>query len=185
MAKQLDQVLVIDVEATCWEDKPPEGQQSEIIEIGVAIVATKEKSLVHKEGIIIKPEYSEVSPFCTSLTTLTPEMVASGVSFKDACKRLRKEFMSQQCTWVSYGDYDRRQFERDCREKKVGYPFGTTHLNVKNLLALMYGWEREVGMATALEQLQLPLEGTHHRGIDDAWNIAKLFVHLLECFQKG
>jgi len=31
----LDQVLVIDIEATCWEGPPPEGLESEIIEIGI------------------------------------------------------------------------------------------------------------------------------------------------------
>ena len=30
-------------------------------------------------------------------------------------------------------------------------------------------------MKKALGKLNLPLEGTHHRGIDDAKNIAKIF----------
>ena len=38
----------------------------------------------------------------------------------------------------------------------------------------MQNWEKEVGMA--LDKLGLPLEGTHHRGVDDAWNIAKILV---------
>nr|MDQ2829840.1 DNA polymerase III [Chloroflexota bacterium] len=35
MARKLDQVVVIDVESTCWEGAPPVGEESEIIEIGV------------------------------------------------------------------------------------------------------------------------------------------------------
>jgi hypothetical protein len=31
MAKQPDVVLVVDVEATCWEGAPPEEEESEII----------------------------------------------------------------------------------------------------------------------------------------------------------
>ena len=31
----------------------------------------------------------------------------------------------------------------------------------------------------ALELLNLPLEGTHHRGGDDAWNIAAILSRLL------
>lgn len=38
MAKLLDKIIVIDVESTCWEGPPPEGQVSEIIGIGVATV---------------------------------------------------------------------------------------------------------------------------------------------------
>ena len=30
MAKKLDKILVVDVESTCWEDKAPEEQVSEI-----------------------------------------------------------------------------------------------------------------------------------------------------------
>ena len=35
MARKLDRILVVDVEATCWEGDPPPGQISEIIEIGL------------------------------------------------------------------------------------------------------------------------------------------------------
>jgi hypothetical protein len=61
----------------------------------------------------------------------------------------------------------------------IAYPFGPTHFNVKNLAAIAYGWSREVGMSEALKRAGLPLEGTHHRGGDDAWNIAGLLCHLL------
>ena len=33
---------------------------------------------------------------------------------------------------------------------------------------------KEVGMARALQMVGLPLDGAHHRGLDDARNIAKL-----------
>ncbi|MFP4578906.1 MAG: DNA polymerase III, partial [Coleofasciculus sp.] len=29
MSRKIDQILVIDVEATCWQGKPPPGQESE------------------------------------------------------------------------------------------------------------------------------------------------------------
>ena len=38
MARKLDQILVVDVEATCWEGDPPPGQISEIIEIGLCVL---------------------------------------------------------------------------------------------------------------------------------------------------
>lgn len=38
---------------------------------------------------------------------------------------------------------------------------------------------REVGLDGAYAQLGLTLEGTHHRGVDDAWNIAGLLCKLL------
>ena len=35
-------------------------------------------------------------------------------------------------------------------------------------------------MAESLKALSLPLEGTHHRGHDDAWNIARILGLLLK-----
>ncbi len=70
-------------------------------------------------------------------------------------------------------------FERQCAARQVAYPFGPTHLNVKNLLALQRALPEEVGMDAALRMVGLPLEGTHHRGVDDARNIAGLLAHLL------
>ena len=38
---------------------------------------------------------------------------------------------------------------------------------------------KEVGMARALQMVGLPLDGSHHRGLDDARNIAKLLPFAL------
>jgi inhibitor of KinA sporulation pathway (predicted exonuclease) len=179
MARSLDQVIVIDVEATCWEGAPPPGQASEVIEIGVCPVEAATGRRLGKTSILVRPERSAVSPFCTRLTTLTAEQVAGGVSFADASARLRKEFRTQDRLWASYGDYDRKQFERQCAAAGLNTPFGPSHLNVKTLFALARGLPHEVGMDQALELAGLPLEGTHHRGGDDAWNIAALLATLL------
>jgi inhibitor of KinA sporulation pathway (predicted exonuclease) len=61
----------------------------------------------------------------------------------------------------------------------VPYPFGTGHVNVKSLLAVTYGLRKEVGLARAMEHLRLPLEGTHHRGSDDAWNVAAVLWRII------
>jgi inhibitor of KinA sporulation pathway (predicted exonuclease) len=179
MAKRLDQVLVIDVEATCWEGAPPPGQENEIIEIGLCPIDVATGRRLAKESLLVRPERSRVSAFCTRLTTLTQEQVDGGIPFAEACDRLRRNYFGGLRTWASYGDYDRNQFERQCRSSGVKYPFGPTHLNVKNLFALFRGLHHEVGMAQALEMLGLPLEGTHHRAGDDAWNIAAVLLALL------
>lgn len=180
MSLKLDKILVIDIEATCWDSQAPEGQFSEIIEIGLCVLETHTGERMAQESLLIKPTVSKVSFFCTQLTTLTQSQVDQGLSLREACKILRKKYSSQDYTWASYGDYDRRQFERECQEKEITYPFGSTHINVKNLLAITQRWERERGMASALEKLGLPLEGTHHRGGDDAWNVANILRWILE-----
>lgn len=185
MAKKLDQIIVVDLEATCWEGDPPPGQEQEIIEIGVCVldIATGERS--GKRSLLVRPERSAISPFCTRLTTLTQEQVEQGVSFAEAIETLRREYRPAERTWASYGDYDRIALQRQCEQRGVIYPFGRTHLNVKNLLAISFNLPREVGLDRATAMCGLNLEGTHHRGDDDAWNIAALLAVLLECTRKG
>jgi inhibitor of KinA sporulation pathway (predicted exonuclease) len=107
-------------------------------------------------------------------------MVDGGVGFKDACKILENEYLAPERLWASYGDYDRRQFEKQCRDQGVRYPFGPTHLNVKTLCSIAAGLRSEVGLPQAMALYGLTLEGTHHRGHDDAWNIAALLGELVK-----
>jgi inhibitor of KinA sporulation pathway (predicted exonuclease) len=179
MARKLDAILVIDVEATCWAGEPPPGERSEIIEIGLCVldVATGERSSLR--SILVKPQYSTISPYCSQLTTITPEMLSEGVSFRDACAILVDEYHSRQRTWASYGDYDRLQFVKQCEESGVPSPFGRSHINVKNLLALQYGLKQEINLTHGTALLDLAFEGSLHRGVDDAWNIAAVLSRVL------
>lgn len=184
MARQLDVVLVIDVESTCWEGPPPPGQTSEIIEIGLCPLDLRTLERTEKRSILVKPVQSEISEFCTSLTTLTPGMFADAATLADAVRTLKKEFRSKDRLWASWGDYDRRQFERVCKDQNIGYPFGPSHLNVKSLFATAVGSDHEMGLDGAYERLGLEMEGTHHRGDDDAWNIAGLLCRLLKAMRE-
>ena len=179
MAKRLDQILVIDVESTCWDSAPPKDQISEIIEIGLCPVDVKTLERTEKRSILIKPERSEISAFCTELTTLTSDLFTNAGNFRDAVSMLKYHYHSKERLWASWGDYDRRQFDRNCQEYEIEYPFGPSHLNVKTLFAVTFGLHHELGLAGACERLGISMEGTYHRGDDDAWNIAEVLCCLL------
>jgi inhibitor of KinA sporulation pathway (predicted exonuclease) len=169
---------VVDVEATCWEGEPPPGEVHEIIEIGICVLDTENWQRLGKHSIIVRPARSRVSAFCTSLTSLTQEEVAQGVTFAEACEQLKAEFDSGSRPWASWGDYDRNQFERQCARDGVAYPFSDSHANVRVRFTKALGLARRPGMDAALKMAGLPLEGVHHRGGDDAWNIAALAIEL-------
>jgi len=173
-----DKIIVVDIEATCWEKNAPQGV-NEIIEIGICSVNTKSGNLFEPRSIIVKPRRSTVSEFCTKLTTLTNEDVESGTSFSEACAILTNEYKAEKYTWASYGNYDMNQFKTQCGRENVTYPFSGSHINVKVLFALVNSLPRQIGMAKALKMLKIPLEGTHHRGVDDARNIAKILSKIL------
>jgi len=185
MAKLDPNVLVLDVESTCWEppEEQPANEISEVIEIGLAVVDTQKLEIVTNSSIIIRPQKSKVSKFCTSLTTLTQEYVDQGTTFQAAMETLRKIYKANDRVFVSWGDYDRKMFERNCRDYNVKYPFGPRHLNLRNTFALFHGLPAEAGMDQALELLGMKLDGTHHRGYWDAFNIAKIFLHTLKKFR--
>jgi inhibitor of KinA sporulation pathway (predicted exonuclease) len=170
---------VVDVEATCWEGRPPPGQVNEIIEIGLCVIDVERLERVARDRIMVRPARSTVSEFCTALTGITQEEVDAGVDFREACERLAMRHRSDSRRWASWGDYDRKQFERQCDGTGVRYPFGSAHVNAKAVFAEAYGIRRQ-GMAEALRHAGLPLEGRHHNGSDDAWNIGALILHIME-----
>jgi inhibitor of KinA sporulation pathway (predicted exonuclease) len=171
-------VNVVDVEATCWRGSPPPGQVSEIIEIGLTVVDLVARERLAKHRILVRPRASAVSLFCTELTGLTQSEVDAGESFADACARLVDEHSARDRAWASWGGYDRRQFTRQCKATGVEYPFGERHTNAKDVFADALGIP-PVGMDRALQLVDLPLEGRHHRGDDDSWNIAALVLRLV------
>lgn len=174
--KTTENILIVDLEATCWDSRPPRGQESEIIEIGVCIMNAKTGKISKNEGILVKPQYSKVSPFCTELTMLTQSILDSeGVMLEDAFDILRAEYDSEDLTWASYGNYDLNMLQNQARRFYADYPMSDDHINVKTLFGELHPTIRKsVGMSRALGELGFTLEGTHHRGVDDAKNIARI-----------
>ncbi len=171
-------VNVVDVEATCWDGEAPPGAVNEIIEIGLTVVDLRAGVRVARHGILVRPARSTVGAFCTELTGLTQAEVDTGLEFADACRLLAAEHASGARAWASWGDYDRHQFTRQCQATGTAYPFGSRHTNAKKVFTEANGLRKRPGMAQALKIAGLPLEGRHHRGEDDAWNIAALVLTL-------
>lgn len=183
--KNNKELLVVDVESTCWKnnDLRPKNEISEIIEVGITSVNLDKLSVIKTESILIRPKFSKVSDFCTELTTLTQDMLdRDGITYKQACDKLEREYKSYNKTMISWGDYDRNMFENNCKLHYCKYPFGRHHLNLKMLFAILHKLPNELGMDEALKYLNIPLEGTHHRGCDDSLNIAKILIKTLGSF---
>ncbi|MGW4473773.1 exonuclease domain-containing protein [Nonomuraea sp. NPDC004354] len=171
---------VVDVEATCWDGRPPPGSVSEIIEIGLTVVDLRTRERRSRHRILVRPARSTVSAFCTDLTGLTQAEVETGVGFAEACRMLAAEHAAGSRPWASWGDYDRHQFTRQCAATGAAYPFSRRHTNAKAVFTEAHGLRKRPGMAEALRIAGLPLEGRHHRGEDDAWNIAALVLSLAD-----
>jgi inhibitor of KinA sporulation pathway (predicted exonuclease) len=181
MTQKLDKIIIVDIEATCWQGANPPGMENDIIEIGICLLDLKTYEITENKGIMVIPERSTISSFCTELTTITADMIEKeGIGFKEACEILKNEYNSQNRPWASFGMYDINQFQKQCAATGVPYPFGPSHTNVKTLFASKNKLPHKKSMAGALDILGIKLEGTPHRGVDDAYNIAKILKWILK-----
>jgi len=176
MARKLDRIYIVDVEATCWKEKPPDGQISEIIQVGIVEFNLPSGNISSKVSYNIRPQYSKVSEFCTELTGITPEELEGEKNFSQVYDMIKERFPHlENYTWASYGDYDRKHFKEMSHLHKRAYLFGGTHLNIKNLFALKWGLSKEVDLKKALKILNKELVGQHHNALDDALNTIEIF----------
>lgn len=185
-AKVFDLINIIDLEATCWNGHPPNGQFADIIEIGIAQVDIPKLEIVSATTFLVKPTRSEIGWFCTKLTTITTEMIEQdGITLEQACGKLKELYKSKKTIFASWGDYDRKMFDKCCNDLNIKYPFGPRHINLKTMFSLIYGLDKELGMDNALKHLKINLQGTHHRGGDDAYNTAIIFCEMMKTIRRG
>jgi inhibitor of KinA sporulation pathway (predicted exonuclease) len=172
--------LVIDLEATCDEEKRIRTKEMETIEIGAVLVDGDTLEPVDELQTFIKPvRHPILTPFCTKLTSIKQSDVEQAPRFPEAMARVRKFIAGRPALFCSWGVYDKHQFEQDAHYHKVSLPFGKEHLNLKKRFSEVLDTDERFGMAGALRRVGLRLIGTHHRGIDDARNIARLLPWVL------
>ncbi|HLO47173.1 MAG TPA: 3'-5' exonuclease [Kamptonema sp.] len=173
--------LVVDLEATCCDRGTIRQDRMEIIEIGAVIVEPKTLTIIDEFQTFIKPvRHPILTEFCKSLTSISQKQVDGAPTYPEAIALL-KNWLSgySNAVFGSWGDYDRKQFQQDSNFHKVPFPIAYPHVNLKQLFTETQALPKRYGMAKALQLAGLPLEGTHHRGIDDARNIAKLLPYIL------
>jgi len=175
--------IIFDLEATCWrEDK---SKQNETIEIG-AVKVNKHGLIVGTFETFVKPSiHPTLSTFCTELTTITQKDVDNADTFPEAIKKFR-DWMGAEYTLCSWGEYDRKQLIRDCALHGLESSWATRHVSLKHQWMDQYKIsKKKAGMGHALRFYNIKLDGTHHRGIDDAKNITKIFLANFENWKWG
>ena len=167
--------LVVDLEATCDNEGRVPKSEMETIEIGAVMVEAVSLEPVAEWQSFIRPvRHAQLLPFCMELTTITQEQVDSAPEFADVFADFTGWMRGfEDVVWCSWGYYDQGQLKQDCRHHQVRYTM-PDHLNLKSMFAEEMGMKKAKGVARALRIVELELLGTHHRGIDDARNIARL-----------
>lgn len=170
-------ILIVDLEATCDDMNSIPPADMEIIEVG-AVWALPDGQVLEKFQTLVRPVLNPVlTPYCMRLLGIRQDEVDTASAWPDAAAALCAFAMRHADaaqTWGSWGQFDFRQIARDCNRHGIHNPLSElSHINLKRQFAKARKM-KEVGMVKALELTHHAVTGTHHRGLDDAINIAKL-----------
>ncbi|WP_188768246.1 3'-5' exonuclease [Emticicia aquatilis] len=169
--------IIVDLEATCLENR--DNSPNEIIEIG-AVCINEKQDIIGEFNRFVRPSIHPIlSDFCINLTSISQEQVNNSNTFPLVLAEFKEwinSFLDDYllCSW---GFYDQVQLKNDCQLHGLDIDWLYNHISLKHQYAIIKK-TRSMGMKNALKNEKLILEGTHHRGIDDAKNIAKIFCKL-------
>jgi len=176
----MEQILIVDLEATCWDDRPQSVEVMEIIEIGCAIVRL-DGQLVAGFGQLVKPtDNPQLSQFCQELTTIKQPMVDGAPTYGEAVKLVDEALSGCVIsTWGSWGQYDYNQISMEKSRHGIAPAFfDLPHINLKSAWQRTIGVKKKAGLGGALGRLGLDFEGSQHRALDDVKNIARILPYI-------
>lgn len=172
--------IIYDLEMTVCRKKT---QISEIIELGAAKVAERDgkAEIIDTFQSFVQPLKSPViSKGTTDFTGITQDNISKADRFNLVLTRFLEWIGDTDYYLCSWGPDDKLQFVRECRSHQLGMDWIRNHNNLQRLLTSIRQQEKhqQMGLKAALEWLEIPFSGDHHRALDDAINTAKIFVRL-------
>jgi len=179
----------VDLEATCDEVDESESSrplvvvpdQMETIEIGLVVIDLETLEIVDEFQRFVRPQiHPTLTDFCMKLTSIQQADVDSAGTYMEVGQEIAA-FIARypDAAWASWGNYDARQLERDAGFAACPSLFsGLQHFNVRKWHKGLYD-DQPRSLKETLESLGLVWEGTYHRGIDDARNVASIVKEML------
>ncbi|XP_027356345.1 uncharacterized exonuclease domain-containing protein At3g15140 isoform X2 [Abrus precatorius] len=113
----------------------------------------------------------------------------TAIPFKEVIQQFEAWLMQHQlwmggelnrAGFVTCGNWDlKTKVPQQCDVSKIKLPpYFMEWINLKDVYLNFYN-RRATGMVTMMKELQIPLVGSHHLGIDDTKNIARVLQHML------
>lgn len=184
--QQFDYFLVLDFEATCERDTKLRPQ--EIIEFPCLKVSGKTFEVESTFHRYVRPvTHPLLSIFCTELTGITQDAVAS----EDAFEKVFIDFnawlaaesvIGSRFTFVTSGDWDlKTMLPNQCADVGAAVPgYCGRWINLKVAYHRATGLGNARSLGAAISGVGLQFEGQPHSGIDDSANIARVLKKLAE-----
>jgi inhibitor of KinA sporulation pathway (predicted exonuclease) len=173
--------IVLDLEATCWRGKPPNGI-NEVIEIGaVRINAYGEvKGFFSK---LIKPVVNPVlSGFCKKLTGIRQEQINTADNFVKVMDQFQ-EFIGygeDSYTFFSWGNNDKSFLSTNCELHDLDVDWLDPFVDMHKKYLSLNGNKKKSGLKHIVESEGFEFEGDQHSAYIDAYNLSKVFIKYID-----
>lgn len=168
--------IAFDLELTC--DKDVSDYPYQIIEIAAVFVASGQIRTTFQSYVKPGTAY-DITPFCTELTGITADQVASSPGIRQVATNLSAFIQQAEPELViSWGKSDYTLLEKECSNGSILFPLGSIpYLDFKKSFCQQRKIKR-VGLLTALKICELTAEGSPHSALSDATNLARLYASL-------
>lgn len=182
-----DYILVIDFEATC-EEHPPRNYLYEIIEFPVVLVDVHLQRAVAEFHRFVKPRHkAQLSAFCKELTGIQQSNVDEAASLEEVILQFERWYHqtlppNARTVFATDGPMDFKEFmhQHSVLRQQIRFPtLFYQWIDVKKSFAQFFQCQQGK-IKAMLEVLHCPFEGRLHSGIDDARNIARIVIGLLQ-----
>jgi inhibitor of KinA sporulation pathway (predicted exonuclease) len=176
-------VCVVDFEATCWKTS----NHHEIIEFP-SVMLKWDDGIVEIDRFqqYVRPKIKPiVSQFCEKLTGITQHVVDNGVDLKntvaDHLSWIRRLAGDNMVVVLTCGSWDIEiMLPMDFQNNNIVInPIYQQYVDLKDLFKTTTN-KKGSSMLKMLEYYGLRLEGRHHSGIDDCYNISKIFIQMVK-----
>lgn len=173
--------IIFDLEATSWEDRNLPADK-EIIEIAAVQLDDKLGQKSEFDSLVRPLENPLLSAFCSELTRIKQDRIDRADAFPAVFQRFTDWIGEGGFTIASWGDFDLQQLQRDCKRHGIKFPkrMLKKHVDIKALFASRQH-VRPCSLMQALQMVHIPVDTTqHHRGIEDARNVVKIYRSLVK-----
>ncbi len=176
--------IVYDIEATCWEGRPP-GMVQETIEIG-AVALDRFGGHLGEFSRLIKPViHPQLSHFCRKLTQIDQAEVNRAQDFTRVFRAFEQwvEADREEYLLASWGGFDRTQLMKDCQLHQLEDYWLDEHINLKSQYQQIRKLSKKRGLKSAVRHEGHVWEGEQHRALTDARNTVKIFLELIDMWR--
>lgn len=153
----------------------------EIIQIG-AVKLDNNFNIIDKINLYIRPNlYKEIHPYVEKITGLSAEFLKDKQYFKDAYIHFQNFLGTEEHIFCTWGSGDLKALYRNLSYyNMLSSDLILKYIDIQNLTTkyLKYSKGGCIGLKTAIELLDLPIQQDFHDALNDALYTAEIFKKL-------